>query len=197
MMGLADDFFDPELAAMVEAELTRGERVEWMGRPIAGRMAIASLPMALGGIFYTAFFCLWIAMAGGIVSGGAWGLFPLWGVPFVLVGLGMLTLPIWMYRKATRTAYAITDRRAISIEPGLFGWVVVRSFEPTGLAILARTQNADGSGSLIFRREYRGQNRYGARFVDIGFFAVPDVRDVEDRIRALIRRADDPGFAPR
>ena len=66
-----------------------------------------------------------------MASGGLWGLFdggmdfprdqmpfqlisicfPLFGLPFVLIGLGMLTAPHWAKRKALRTAYAVTDRR--------------------------------------------------------------------------------------
>jgi hypothetical protein len=58
-------------------------------------------------------------------------------------------------------------------------------------AVLSRTQHADGSGNLVFQREYRREGRHG-RFVDIGFLAVPDVREVEERIRELVHRAYPP-----
>lgn len=194
MLDPAGDFLPVEMSAMVEAELSKGERIEWIGQPIAGRVAIASVPMAVLGLFFGGFAVFWMASARGIAGrgpglGGFSALFWLWGLPFLAIGLAMFLSPIWAYRKASRTLYAITDRRAIAIEPSLMGRVVVRSFEPPDLAILARTQNPDGSGNLVFRREaqYAGR-RQGTRYVDVGFLAVSDAKDVEDRIRALIQR---------
>lgn len=199
MMNPTDDFLPMELSAMLDAELSKGERIDWVGRPIPGRMARAALPIAIFGIPFTAFALFWIAMASGIWARGprgVWSLFPLWGIPFVLMGLWMLTTPLWMYRRALRTVYAITDRRALTIEVGPWGRVQVRSFEPASLSVLSRTQSADGSGNLVFQREYRRQGR-NSSFIDIGFLAVPDVKDVEDRIRELVRRAGAPGVAGR
>jgi hypothetical protein len=192
MMNPTDDFLSPELASLVDAELAKGERIDWIGQPIPWLLARSSLPIVLFGIPFTAFALFWMAAVCGFVfpaPSGSRLFFVLWGIPFVLVGLGMLTSPFWMYRKATRAVYAITDRRALTIEGGLWGRVIVRSFEPASLAVLTRTQHADGSGNLVFRREYRPGGRSG-RFVEIGFLAIPDVREVEDRLRELVRRAN-------
>jgi hypothetical protein len=192
MMNPTDDFFPEDLAAMVDAELAKGEKVAWIGRPIPWLRARSSLPMALVGIPFTAFALFWIAAAGGFVfhhgGPGPPGFFPLFGIPLVLVGLGLLLSPLWAYRKAMRTVYAITDQRALTIEPGLWGHVVVQSFEPQQLAHLERHQRGDGSGDLVFRREHRGSGR-GHYMVAIGFLAVADVREAEDRIRQLVARA--------
>jgi hypothetical protein len=199
MMNPADDLFPTELSSLVDAELAKGERIAWIGRPIPWLLARSSLPIALFGIPFTAFALFWIGLASGMqhpARPGPPSFFVLFGIPFVLVGLGMLTSPFWMFWKALRTAYAITDRRALSIERGPWGRVVVRSFDPPGLAVLSRTQHADGSGNLVFQREYRHQGRHG-RFVDIGFLAVPDVKEVEDRIRELVRKAGTPSGDPR
>jgi hypothetical protein len=183
-----------ELSSLVDAELAKGDRIAWIGQPIPSLLASTAIPNVLIGIPFTAFALFWIAGA----SGFRWpgfarpsALLVLWGIPFVLVGLWMLTSPYWMYRKALRTVYAITDRRALIIEAGFWGRVQVRSFEPWSLAILARTQRADGSGNLVFQREYRHQRRH-AHYVDIGFLAVPNVKEVEDRIRELIGKASTP-----
>ena len=136
--------------------------------------------MVLFGIPFTAFALFWLGLTAGFGGGagpGPPGFFVLFGIPFVIIGLGMLTSPFWMFLKALRTAYAITDRRALTLERGLWGQVVVRSFDPANLAVLARP-SADGSGNLVFRREYRFQGRNG-RFVEIGFLAVPDVKEVK------------------
>jgi hypothetical protein len=184
----ADDFLPTELASLVDAELAKGERVTWIGRPVAWRFALPSVPLVLVAIPFTAFALFWIGAARGFPGGGV-PVFALFGIPLMVVGLGMLLSPFWMLYKAGRTAYAITDRRALVIEHGPFGRVMVRSFEPGDLAILSRTQHADGSGNLVFRREYRLEGRRG-RFVDIGFLAVPDVKGVEERIRELVHTAN-------
>jgi hypothetical protein len=199
MMNPTDDFLDPDLSAMLDSELSKGERVTWVGRPIPWLMARSVLPVALMGIPFTAFAVFWIAVASGFrfPHFSTWGsLFPLFGVPFVCVGLGMLLSPIWTYRRATRTIYAITDRRALTIETDPLGRVTTHSFEPPHLTIVTRMQRADGTGNLVFRREHRGAGR-NHRMVDIGFLAVADVREVEDHIRQLIARSDPPGSTRR
>jgi hypothetical protein len=190
MMNPTDDFLPAGLASLVDAELDKGERIAWIGRPIAWRYALRYIFVLLVGIPFTAFALFWMGAARGFPSAGV-PVFALFGIPFVVIGLGMLLSPFWMLYRAGRTAYAITDRRALVVEHGLLGGVTVRSFEPGSLTILSRTQHADGSGNLVFQREYRREGRRG-RFVDIGFLAVPDVREVEGRIRELAHRAHPP-----
>ena len=132
-MNPTDDFFPMELAGLVDAEFGKGERIVWIGQPIRSRLARSSLPIALFGVPFTAFAFFWIMTASGMKGlgfPGPSGFFVLFGIPFVLVGLGMLTSPLWMYLKAGRTVYAVTDRRALVIDGGLFGRMTVRSFEP-------------------------------------------------------------------
>jgi hypothetical protein len=199
-----DDFLPVELASLVDAELAKGERVIWVGQPIPWRFARSSIPTVLLGIPFTAFACFWIAAASGFRFpdfSKPQGLFPLFGVLFVLVGLGMLLSPLWMLYRAGRIVYAVTDRRALVIERGILGQATVRSFEPARLTDVTRIQYADGSGNLVFLREYRPDRRYGAdgrrgRFVEVGFLAVPDVKEVEDRIRELVGKAGDSSGGP-
>ena len=114
-------------------------------------------------------------------------MFALWGVPFILIGLGMLSSPYWMLRRAKRMAYVLTDRRAIILS---FGWrssASVRSFEPSGLTDLQRRERADGSGDLIFTTDVssRGRNTSAA----VGFVAIQNVKEVEDRVRRLAQES--------
>lgn len=195
MMNPSDDFLPPDLASMVDAELAKGERLAWIARPIPWRLAASSLPLVVFGVPFTGFALFWIAVSGGMPHrqlGGPFSLFPLVGIPFVLVGLGMLLSPFWMVLRAMRTVHAVTDRRALTIERGPLGRVVVRSFEPPSLAVLSRTQHADGSGDLVFRREFRHSGQHG-RYVDVGFFAIPDVKGAEEQVHELLRGADAPG----
>lgn len=191
MINPTDVILPQDLADLVADEIAPGERIAWVGQPIPSRYARRGLGTALFGIPFTAFAFFWIAVASGFKMpdfSHGFRLFPLFGIPFVLVGLGMLSSPFWMYLKATRTVYVITDRRALTVERGLWQGVSVRSFEPERLTDLNRTQYPDGSGNLVFQRDYHVSNRGGGHFTDIGFLAIPDVKEAEDRIRDLVHK---------
>ena len=82
-------------------------------------------------------------------------LFAAFGIPFVLIGLGMLFAPLWMHRSAKRTVYAITNHRAIIIR-GIFFAYNVTSYYPSDLWYLARKQKNNGTGNIRFRIERDG-----------------------------------------
>src|SRR6266404_1761012 len=103
------------LREKVDRELESGERVEWLQMPVPRYFTPAATAGFLFGIPWTAFAIFWTA-------GAAWGTskatgpgffnaFPLFGLPFILIGLGMLSGPLWAYRKALKTVYVITNRR--------------------------------------------------------------------------------------
>ena len=116
--------------------------------------------------------------------------FPLFGLPFLLVGLGIMLLPVWAWRGAKKTVYAISNERLIIIAPGS-----VSSFEPDEIDNLVRRERPDGSGDVIFRRDrmFARAARRGSRtrVRRDGFFGIPEVRRVEDEIRRLKERARD------
>jgi hypothetical protein len=152
------DDLPTEVQQTVERELEPGERVAWAGQPDPRRYARGSWGIALFGIPWTAFAVFWVAMASGILWGnGNAGNgpplvfrigFPLFGVPFVLVGLGMLSAPYWARRSAAGTVYAVTDKRAIAFEAG-FRSRTVKSYHPADLRQISRVERDDGSGDLI------------------------------------------------
>lgn len=193
----------PAAAALVRAELRSGERMTWAGQPLSGRFALKAIPPMLFGIPFTAFSVFWITMAAAGTSqvrhhGGGGGLvhvssfFPLFGLPFLVVGLGMLTSPYWMYRRARRVAYVLTDQRAIIFDAGFWNRTTVRSFDPERLHELQRNQNGNGSGDLIFDRQLSFNNQNGRQATDVGFIAIPDVKRVEDLVRALAAKTSEP-----
>jgi len=185
----------PELQRLVDGELYRDEHVTWSAQPQPGRLARKAWPIVLFGIPWTAFAVFWVAMAStgmrAARPAGAFSLiFPLFGLPFVLIGIGMLTSPWWLRRQAGRTVYVLTNQRAVILSRGWFGRISVRSFAPAGLVDLRRNQYPDGSGDLIFTQDIR-RNNNGNSQVSVGFLGVDDVKSVEEKIRTLItsRRA--------
>jgi hypothetical protein len=183
----------PELRSPVELELQSGERIVWMDQPIPGRIARSAWPLVMFGIPWTAFSLFWIVMATkGVASSkdaGPFWLFPLFGLPFVLIGFGMLSGPYWAKRGARRTAYVLTDRRAIIFKASGRGSMNVRSFEPGALTELNRTQYPDGAGDLVFTEDLRRGSKGRTYTTRIGFMAVRDVKSVEEMVRTLASRA--------
>ncbi|MDD5272808.1 MAG: hypothetical protein PHU14_08835 [Methylovulum sp.] len=177
----------PAQQGLIQAELNRFEKVLWSSTPNPGRLAKKTLPVVIFAIPWTAFSLFWIASASGFkwpdLSGG-FGLFPLFGLPFLLIGLGMLLSPLLVAKKAAATAYAITNERAIIIEPGWFGGMNIRSFFPHQLSDIRKVQFADGNGDLILDNNAPTDNRRG-NATDIGFFGIADVKKVEALIFVL------------
>ena len=179
----------PRLRGLVEYELADGEELIWAAQPDPRRFALKSLPIVLFGIPWTAFILFWIAGASGFkipdFSEGS-DFFPLFAIPFLLIGLGMLSAPFWMMRKARRTAYVITERRAIIFEGG---WSMkIRSFGPEDLQDLRRRQRRDGSGDVVFAQEVSYSSKGHRQSTDIGFFAIPDVKEVEDLLEEIVKQ---------
>lgn len=188
-----------ELDARVRSELDHGEQLLWVGQPRPSRFARQAIPLVLFGIPWTAFSILWSAMA-------TWGLrgagrnagapdfvsvfFPLFGLPFILIGLGMLSSPFWYRRMAKRTFYALTDRRAILYEAGVFGGLEVRSYRPASLTKMVRRERADGSGDLVFEEQIqmRRTNNQGISVSKLthGFLAIDNVREIEELLRKAL-----------
>lgn len=75
--------------------------------------------------------------------------FLIFGLPFVLIGLGMMAAPFYAYRKAQRTLYAITSERALIISGGIRR--EVKSF-PLGQlkGEASKSQRSDGWELSIF-----------------------------------------------
>ncbi len=178
-----------EMRQVLERELDRGERALWMGQPSPGRMAKRNLPILIFAIPWTAFAIFWMAGAAGFKipdfsKGGMENLFSLFGIPFVLIGLGMFLSPLWAMKKAKKTIYAITDKRAIIMKLGRR--MAIQSFLPQQLQSLRRAQRADGSGDIIFKKEFTVDSR-GQRSAttEIGFFGIQNVKEIETMLREI------------
>jgi hypothetical protein len=181
-----------KLRLLVDREIAQGETICWLDRPNPARYGWEQAwTKFLVGIPFTAFAIFWIWAAAGGMAGpqaepGPRFVIPLvFGTLFVLVGLGMLTSPLWMSVGARSTVYLITDRRAIIISAP---WnVSVQSFGPANLTEFHRTERSNGYGKVIFHRyNYVGFNGQ-SRTRQIGFYAIANVKDVEDMLRDLAR----------
>ena len=117
----------------------------------------------------------------------------LWGVPFVLVGLWLLTSPLWEYWRARRTIYVVSNQRLLILN-GLLR-PSRRSFAPTDIGSVEVVTGHDGVGSIIFSRERESDGEGGWNVKKIGFKAIPHVREVEEHIVLLKERKMNPASA--
>lgn len=109
-----------------EAYFDAGEHLVWQGQPNKGlRFRVETLMQSLFGVFFLAFAIFWMAMASGMSSGmprefGPVSLFPLFGIPFVLVGFYMVIGNyFWKAYLRGRTRYALSNKRAFIATRGL------------------------------------------------------------------------------
>ena len=180
-----------ELREKVDRELGPGERVQWLQMPVPRYFTPAATAGFLFGIPWTAFAIFWTVGAawGTSKAGGAgfFNAFPLFGVPFILIGFGMLSGPIWAYRKALKTVYAITDRRAITFDGGRA--TTIRSYPPERLLDVYRKERKDGTGDVIIARRAWRDSEGDRQSEELGFLRIRDPKTVEAMLKKLAEQA--------
>ena len=141
-------------ATPFDSILDPGEKLVWTGRPRQGMYLQSSDWVAVPfSLFWCGFVVFWeiSALRGPARSGGGSIVFPLFGIPFVLVGLYMLVgrffHDAWVRRN---TQYAVTDRRAILL--GGINSSRVTSLNLNNLREVSLVKHADGTGTV-----YMGQ----------------------------------------
>lgn len=131
----------------IEKVLRPGERLLWSGAPRTGLRTESSDLFAIPfGIFFLGFSVFWIA---GAASSGGSRVFPLFGLPFVAVGLhlviGRFFVDAWQRR---RTVYGVSTNRVLVLTD--FFSTRTKSQGLGTVADIALDERADGSGSVTF-----------------------------------------------
>lgn len=122
---------------------------------------------------------LWISGETGPVQ----FIFPLFGLPFVLIGLWMLAQPLLKSREAMNTVYAITTRRTLIIS-GMNPRRVI-SYEARDIGRIETIEKPDGSGDLLFVTEDTGKTTRKT-----GFYGIPQVKAVELFLRDHLQKEE-------
>ncbi|MBI2427366.1 MAG: hypothetical protein HYV29_00945 [Ignavibacteriales bacterium] len=167
-----------------------GESLLWCGQPDPIRLAMTTLPVFIFAIPWTAFSVFWIYGASGFqfppdFSQGGFSYFPLFGVPFLLIGLGMLSAPVFTYTKAFRTVYIISNKSIRIVTTGRTK--KVESYTAKDIGKIERKEKPDGNGDIIFRTEITLDSRNRQKTTPVGFYGIRDVRTVEQHINNLKR----------
>ncbi|MEY2796511.1 MAG: hypothetical protein RIR10_2227 [Planctomycetota bacterium] len=181
----------PELDNAVRGELRDGEELWYAGMPSPSRTARKMWPIAIFGLFFGGFAAFWIAGAAwgvwfrnvGPQTPGVFVLFPLFGLPFLAVGVGMISSPWWAARGARRTACCVTSQRAMQLQHGRS--IKVQSWAPRDLDEISKVLYPDGTGTLTFASALVQGSKGRVRSVPQAFYGVPDPRACEEALLAL------------
>jgi hypothetical protein len=186
--------------------LDSGETLLWSGQPKQGlRLRASDAYMIPFSLMWGGFAIFWETMALAIPRGTkagdephdagliAW-FFPLWGIPFVAMGLYII-FGRFFYDAAVRkkTFYAITNQRLIILKT-LFSQNIA-SFDYAGLNTINVTERGDKSGDILFgtpngMSSFAGSGWPGSvKSAVPGFYLLPDARQVYERIRQAQRQS--------
>ena len=177
----------PDDRAVLTAALTPGERIRWAARPRPSGM-LGSFGIYVFAIPWTAFSLFWESMAllpffasdettPAVMKYGFGIVFPLFGIPFVLIGFGMLAAPFWAMARAGRTIHAVTDRRLVTIVRGKS--TEVKSAFLDRIGPVERKSRADGRGTIRVQTHSRVDSD-GDRITEkIEWIGIPDAVGVE------------------
>ncbi len=198
-----------ELRERIREELTKGERIVWLGQPDPKLVLLKNLAVSSIAVLVL------LVMTGSGVrrmaagprdrNGGA-----------LLAGIGLLgcaiavTVPFFQRWKATKSCYALTSRRAIVLDRNVIGVPQMTSYNPADLAGMRRREwwFFQEAGDVIFRtkvtitvtdhyarggrgRGFGGPGGYMGSSVrksvtHYGFLAVRQPRQVEALIRETL-----------
>lgn len=179
------------LRLALERELRGDEVVVWHGWQLA-RLELLSFGLYLFAIPWTAFSIMWTTVAAGAMAssgddGPGWigWAFPLFGLPFVAIGVAMLARPFVPLMQKGRVLYVVTDRRVLKLGMGRELKVETVPAERIGYTI--RDEKRDGSGRLQIAVKI-GKDSDGDRQTE--YFAIGNVADVMGAQEALNRLAD-------
>jgi hypothetical protein len=178
------------LRAALERELRPDEEVLWHGWQL-GRIDPRLFLIYIFALPWTAFSLAWTGIAvAAVASAGedgpgliAWA-FPLFGVPFISVGLWMLSRPFVPLWQKGRVLYVVTSARVLKLSLGRALEIAAVPADRIGLA--ERREQRDGTGMLQLAVRI-GRDSDGDRQTE--HFVIGEVADVTGAQAAIQRIA--------
>jgi hypothetical protein len=197
---ITDAIIPYHLQEKVDRTLERGERIKWIDMPIPRFFTPYSKGMFVVAILWLGICSVWIAGAVGCEAlnfnfGHGDRFLPLCAIPFVLLGIGVLSTPLWTHWKARRTLYLITDRRAIVFDGGWKG--TIRSFPPEKLQEFYREDHRDGSVDVVIDPQWSQDADGHSHKWEFGFLQIRDADEVERLLDELANQDNSSGDVDR
>jgi hypothetical protein len=178
---------EPLEAAKREARV--GEEMLWAARPVGKSWRGEAIGRLIFGLVFGGFALLWTTVAYfGVAdaedSSFVAYLFPLFGVPFLLIGFAMLYSTATVARRLMSTVYAFSDQRFLI----LTDWprYSACSVELATIGSVKKLAKSGGAGSLVL--EHTGEGAPSETFA--GVPAVTTVGTRIDELRLNLRGRD-------
>ncbi len=181
---LANSGLSEEERERLQEELEKGERLLWAAKPVARSAFLLGL-VVTGFSCVVALMLLAVAIVTFVQKASA--LIGVVLIVFALVAVAAgATFPFINRRRYERTAYALTDRRALAWDCDWLARPRFKDYGPEDLAAYSKMQfgqSADVVGHLIFAREV--VRRVGAHKITRthGFFYIKGVPQLEKILR--------------
>ena len=178
---------------IAQSELQPGESLYWTGAADPRRAALMALPASLFGIPFAGFALFWVSSAYHATSAMSkssnnsftkgFAVFPLFGLPFLLIGLGVILAPLWAYLKGLSTVYAVTNQRVMIISGG--NSRTVKSVTPADIVSVDHRERPDGSGDIAILTTAQTRTNNSVSQVKVALVGVPNVKDVARQVMNL------------
>lgn len=171
-------------AALLQRQLAPGEQLVWWGQPKKVHGPRSGMQKMFAVVFL-AFACFWeVSALQALFVGGVFGvIFPLFGIPFIVVGLKMLFPGLGASRRLRQTVYGVTTLRAISVCGGQ-----VTAWDLDAVTSVEKFYYQDGTGDLVLSNgqveHYYHNGHSHTRAVTLTFFGLTDVDAAEAALRA-------------
>ncbi len=183
----------PREREALEQVLRPGEQLRWAIRP---QPRLRDSVRAQAGLFF--FSLLWLGilvltLIQGMDEINDWDDIVVLSV-FLLIGVGMFSVPFVKHARIRRSFYVLTARRALVLEPRLRYWEHY-SWALHDRLLLRRELKPGGGGNLLFSREAYGRGQHCCS----GLPGLPNLADAEERILAAVaarEQARRPGQEP-
>lgn len=174
---------------VIRAELAPGEEVLWAGQPPTGlRLRAADAMLIPFSLLWGGFAVFWEVM---VLKSKSPGIFALWGVPFVLIGLYLIFGRFFVdaFLRA-RTFYGVTSNRILIIRPAFPRRTV--SLTIRNLPEISITERKSGAAVIYFGSIDPNYGRYAnTGWPGMGRYAAPQFelaqggRAVYNQVRSL------------
>lgn len=172
---------------IMQKELDSSERLLWSGTPKQGLTFKGSdafmIPFSLlwgGFAIFWEYMALTMAPKAQNAPDGFALLFPLFGIPFVVIGLYMIFGRfVYDSMKRKKTFYGLTDQRAIIVS-GVFR-KNVKSLNLKTMSDVSLSEKANGHGSIVFGQENQMMSMFmGGGFPGMGSSTTPKFELIEN-----------------
>jgi hypothetical protein len=173
------------------------EQILWSGQPDPHRLRTAvDIFLIPFSVLWCAFAIVWEYLAVKQMLDGGSIIWPLWGIPILVIGLyALFGRFIYKQMQRRRTFYAVTNRRVVALERRNRGDKIRATFIDSIPAVIKQVWR-DGSGTVVFGTTATWYEMYPSATAEwmsgywatrdsIAFFDVDDVAAVERLVNDL------------